>query len=137
MKFSDPYFLPVIMEELKKTVQILVDMGKKVYLVLDSPTGPELDPKNLYIRSFTSSISSGVRKMKVSDFLKRDQAIRDEIQAIAKETGAEVIDPIPWLSEDGYCISSNQDGPIRCDDSHLRPGFVRKYVIYLDKTILY
>ena len=74
--------------------------------------------------------------MKVPDFMNRNQAIRKEIFAIREQTGAEVIDPIPWLSEDGYCISSNQDGPIRCDDSHLRPGFVRKYVTYLDKTIL-
>lgn len=135
LKLSEPGALSIVMNELKKTVQILVNMGKEVYVVLDTPTGSELHPKNLYIRNFTSSMSSGVRRMKVGDFLKRDRAIRDQLQTIAKETGANIIDPIPYLSEGGYVLSSNEDGPIRCDESHLRPGFVRNKVIYLDETV--
>jgi hypothetical protein len=135
LRLSDPTALNIVMQELKKTIQNLRDNGKRVYIVLDSPTGVELHPQNFYIRSFTSSMSSGVRRMKVSDFLQRDQAIRDELQAIAKETGATVIDPIPYLSQGGIVLSSNEGGPIRCDESHLRPEFVRKNVTYLDETV--
>jgi len=135
ISFRDADFLPTIMHELKNTVKILKSMGKKVYLLLDTPTGAELDPKNLSIRGYTSSNTSGVRRMRVNDFLNRDQAIRQELLAIANEAGAEVIDPIPFLSDGEYIISSNEDGPIRCDDSHLRPGFVRDHVKYLDRTV--
>lgn len=135
LSLSDPSSLDVVMWELEKNVRILQEMGKKVYLLLDIPTGSELDPKNLYVRSFISPISSGVRRLKVADFLQIDKPFRDKLLAISQSTGATIIDPIPFLSENNFCTAVNEDGPIRCDDSHLRPGYVREHVKYLDITV--
>ena len=135
LSLSDPSSLEVVMWELEKNVRILQEMGKKVYLLLNIPTGFELDPKNLYVRGFISPISPGVRRLKVADFLQIDKPLRDKLLAISQSTGATIIDPIPFLSENIFCIAVNEDGPIRCDDSHLRPGYVREHVKYLDATV--
>jgi peptidoglycan/LPS O-acetylase OafA/YrhL len=135
LSLSDPSSLEVIMKELEKNVRILQEMGKKVYLLVDIPTGSELDPKNLYVRGFISPISSGVRRLKVADFLQIDKPFGDKLLAISQSTGATIIDPIPFLSENNFCIAVNEDGPIRCDDSHLRPSYVREHVKYLDATV--
>ena len=135
LSLSDPSSLEVVMWELEKNVRILQEMGKKVYLLLNIPTGFELDPKNLYVRGFISPISPGVRRLKVADFLQIDKPFRDKLLAISQSTGATIIDPIPFLSENIFCIAVKEDGPIRCDDSHLRPGYVREHVKYLDATV--
>jgi peptidoglycan/LPS O-acetylase OafA/YrhL len=135
LSLSDPSSLEVVMWELEKNVRILQEMGKTVYLLLNIPTGFELDPKNLYVRGFISPISSGVRRLKVADFLQIDKPFRDKLLAISQSTGAIIIDPIPSLSENNFCTAVNADGPIRCDDSHLRPSYVREHVKYLDATV--
>jgi hypothetical protein len=46
-----------------------------------------------------------------------------------------VIDPVPFLSRAGVFIATDDDGPIRYDDMHLRAAFVRDNVTYLDATV--
>ena len=48
------------------------------------------------------------------------------------------MDPLDYLSdESGECISADYEGfPIRYDEGHLRPGYVRDQVKYLDFTVL-
>jgi len=58
------------------------------------------------------------------------------IASVAKQNGAEVIDPMDYLCTNGVCIAEDMDGiPIRYDDGHLRPGYVRDHVKYLDFTV--
>ncbi len=59
----------------------------------------------------------------------------DELAAVAKANGADVIDPVPFLARDGICISTDDDGPIRYDNMHIRPEFARDHVTYLDATV--
>jgi len=60
---------------------------------------------------------------------------RSILTQISSENGATVIDPIPYMSTNGYCISEDENGAIRFDDRHLRPQYTREKIGFLD-TIL-
>jgi hypothetical protein len=61
--------------------------------------------------------------------------IVSRLRAIAKATGARVIDPIDYLCGE-YCPVMTSDGlPIYRDEGHLNPSFVRTNVRYLASNI--
>ena len=69
-------------------------------------------------------------------FLKEHGSLLAEIAAVARKNGAEVIDPLDYLCTNGICIAEDEKGvPIRFDDGHLCPGYVRDHVKYLDQTV--
>jgi peptidoglycan/LPS O-acetylase OafA/YrhL len=137
LKLSDPNSLEIVMGKLKEEVKAIHDRGKKVYIILDIPTGDELSPRNLCLRSFASSSTNLKNSLRIDDFLKADNKIRQKLIEISKETGAQVIDPLPYLSQGNECITTNEDGPIRCDDSHLRPQFMNKHGVWIDQTVVH
>jgi hypothetical protein len=111
--------------------------GRRVYLVLNIPTGLELDPKGFYPRNFIGKIDPKKKILTKENFLKENGAVLDEIASIARRAGAEVIDPMDYLCTNGICIAEDEKGvPIRFDEGHLRPGYVREHVKYLDRTIV-
>ena len=109
--------------------------GRDVFVVLSIPNGMELDPKSFLVRSFSGNVLIRAKKLTIGDYLNKNGDIERDVAKIARESGACVIDPLPYLSDNGVCVGANSDGPIRYDDSHLRPGYVREYVKYLDQTL--
>jgi peptidoglycan/LPS O-acetylase OafA/YrhL len=124
-----------VMEKLKEEVYSIRKSGKKVYIILDIPTGAELQPENTFLRSYYSRDTTKANRITVIAFLQNDKLYRDKLIEIAKKTDSEFIDPLPFLSKENICISTNQDGPIRCDNSHLRPGFVKDHAVWIDETV--
>jgi hypothetical protein len=57
---------------------------------------------------------------------------RNLIAKISKENGAVIIDPIEFFIQNKHIKTSDENGPIRYDDRHLRPEWVKKNVTYLD-----
>ena len=107
---------------------------KTVYLIIDNPFGHAFDPKNHFSGTrFTGFVDNGQRFQK----LDQDQAdLRDLMLEIAARSGAQVIDLVDFLCEDGQCRTTVDDmRPIYMDDSHLRPFFIREYVDILDVTV--
>jgi hypothetical protein len=124
------------LDELDALLGTLVKQGKKVFLVLSIPTGSELDPKGIYPRNFMGFQESRERILTKETFLKKNGELLSEIASIGRQNGAEVIDPIDYLCTNGICIAEDELGiPIRFDDGHLRPGYVRERVKYLDGTV--
>jgi hypothetical protein len=123
------------LQELGSMIRGLVDQGKHVTLVLNIPTGPELDPKNMITRTFTGNYLQEKKVLSKQAFLQTHGEILETIAKTARSNGAEVIDPMDYLCKDGICIAEDENGPIRFDDGHLRPGFVRDHVFYLDRTL--
>ena len=117
----------------------MVASGKKVTVVLAVPSGEQLDPSHMYPRSSRSFLAGRAATAAVL-FEKRFYGsygpLLDELAAATQNAGADVIDPKKWLVADGICISEDEDGPIRHDSSHLRAGYVRKKVRYLDATVV-
>jgi hypothetical protein len=124
------------MGELDTLIKNIVKHGKKVFLVLNIPTGSELDPKKMYPRNFIGSMDSRKKVLTKESFLKEHGSLLAEIAAVARKNGAEVIDPLDYLCTNGICIAEDEKGvPIRFDDGHLCPGYVRDHVKYLDQTV--
>ena len=116
-----------------------VRSGKRVYLVLSIPMGPEMNPKNLVRRSL-SSFGFRVEKggLMKSDLLARRnfKNVHQRLLDIASRSGAIALDPLDYLCSEGVCPSVMEDGePIYKDNAHIRPSFARMQVRFLDVTI--
>ena len=122
--------------QLGELIKNLVLKGKKVTVVLSVPHGPKVDPRSWVKRSFY-----GVKEIRSKDklassvFLENYGDLIKSIARVSEENGAEIIDPMASLTKDGYCIGENDEGTIRSDATHLRSGFVREHISYLDSTV--
>jgi hypothetical protein len=116
-------------DQLGKEIRELVGKNKKVYVVLTIPTGEELDPSKM-------AHARNHKHLYKDEFIKQNYTIINSIKSVAAANGAEVIDPLDYLCQNGVCIAEDENGvPIRFDEGHLRPGYVRDHVKYLDHTI--
>jgi hypothetical protein len=122
------------LEKLDSLIADLVTQGKKVTLVAAVPVGKYLDPKNMCQRRFNGGYSKKPRAFTREEFLKENPIIKDII-AIGKRNNVEVIDPLDTLCITGVCVAEDGYGPIHYDEGHLRPGYVREHVKYLDGTV--
>ena len=126
-------------EAIKHFDKLLAEVQKKekeVSVVLSVPSGDALDPKRRCTRSFLGGYKISKKKLSRAEFLNENGALLGDIAAIAKKNGAQVIDPMDYLCTNGVCIAEDENGiPIRFDDGHLRPGYVREHVKYLDETV--
>jgi hypothetical protein len=108
---------------------------RKVYLVLDNPRDPGLDP---YMRISGNRIGS-FRIAPAPDSFPVDTVelrIHRELDAMARRIGITPLDPRPTLCSDTKCVVSFPDGaPIYKDDHHLRSGFVKRYAGFMDTPL--
>ena len=118
-----------------KMISGLVAQGKKVAVVLNIPVGRELEPKRLYCRHFFSPSEDKGLVLTKEQFLKEYGPLLDQIAAVARASGASVINPAEDLCKDGICIVEDENGPIHYDFGHLRSSFVRDKIKYLDATM--
>ncbi len=113
-------------------------MGKRVFIVLPSPTGRVFSPLRMIERSPTD-FSFRIREPYVSaaEFISTISPIVDRLKTIAVRTGARVIDPIAELCDRERCPLTTADGlPMYRDSSHLSPLYVRDHVRYLDDIFM-
>ena len=119
---------------LKILIQKLIKKNKVVYLVLGIPSGNEFSKTGdgYKDRKILLFISGGLASPFVPKalVLKRLKYSNDQLIALAKETGAKLIDPINSLCSTDRCPTSGHK-----DQGHLRASFVRKYVDYIDETL--
>lgn len=108
--------------------------GKRVFLLLDNPRGPDFDPRSYFSGTRTSALS--VRRAPSTVPLDRRQAeLRAKLRTIAEHAGAELIDPMETLCRENFCFAFEAGSPIYKDDNHLRPYFVRKNAGFLDRSL--
>jgi peptidoglycan/LPS O-acetylase OafA/YrhL len=123
------------LDSLSDFLRELADGGRRVYLVLGMPVGPEFDPRLMVERGFgTFSVhADGLPRADVDGEL---GGIDDLLRATAQAAGATVIDPREHLCDASICPAVDAAGePIYKDASHLRPRYVREHVTYLDATL--
>ena len=125
-----------VIQKLGRNIRTLVDKHKNVTLVLDVPSSYFLDPKIMYPRTFKGTYAINKNIVTKENFLHENRGLLAEIALTARKNGAEVIDPLDYLCTNGICIAEDENGiPIRFDEGHLRPGYVRDHVKYLDHTV--
>jgi len=131
---SEPDGKEMSLNNLDQSISTLAK-EKKVFVLLCSPTGKKVDPKNYIQRKFIGDglIKSG--DMTISEWISTVGSLNESLRNIAIKNKAIVIDPSVTLVKNGVCIRELEGVPIRYDDGHLCPSFVREYVKYLDETV--
>jgi len=103
--------------------------------VLGANGEKRLDPRKLIERGFISSRCKAPPVITSKEYLKNNHEFNKVITEASKKSGADVIDPLDQLSPGGVWIVADKKGPIRVDEGHLRPSYVRDHVKYLDGTV--
>jgi peptidoglycan/LPS O-acetylase OafA/YrhL len=126
-------------EELAKAIADLRGAGKNVFVVLNIPTGGEVDPHRWLVAKKTAGFSHSLpstRDYDASFYLERYAKFRDLFGPIVAAAGAEVIEPIRTLCHaDRRCEINSPSGPIYWDDSHLSVGFARERASWIDAVM--
>ncbi len=124
------------LQDLAATITALRKLGRQVFVILPIPRGEAFDPANLVHRSildFGFFVRRYVDRTNVDDNTKPIDA---RLLQIAKTAGARTIDPVDSICPKTDCRTLAEDGmPVYTDDSHLRPGFVREHISFLDPII--
>jgi peptidoglycan/LPS O-acetylase OafA/YrhL len=129
----------IALESLESFMQQMAYSGRRVSLVLCVPYGLKLSPIEYLRRSFSGATLRKIDPTSAAEFLNANgyAELCGELTQKAANAWAEVIDPMDTLTHDGWCDYVDEQGiPIRYDHAHLRPGFVRTHVRYLDHTML-
>jgi peptidoglycan/LPS O-acetylase OafA/YrhL len=125
--------------ELDKYIKILKSADKNVILILQIPTGDELDPRDSVKRTlgdFPHMLKRRNKFVSVGELDEKYGHIKNSIIEVAKSNAIEFIDPMNYLCNSISCPSFDQDeSPIYKDAAHLSPYFVRKNATFIDKTI--
>jgi peptidoglycan/LPS O-acetylase OafA/YrhL len=138
LAFPAPAVQDLAFASFERSVSALRKLGKRVFIVLQPPSGHVYDPRNMYEGSRFDSIRplAVIPDLDIARFRKESDLPRTRLQAIAQATGAVIIDPIVTLCPNNVCAVLDKDGvPIYTDPLHMRPSYVRKAITYLDQTV--
>jgi len=117
-------------------ISALRTAGKKVFLILPSPSETQFDPRRMIVRAWTDmNFRINALGMARSEAMDEMQPIASELRRVAQSTGSIAIDPIATLCGE-VCPAMTADGvPIYKDGSHLNPEYVRSHVDFLDDAM--
>jgi hypothetical protein len=122
---------------LKQRIRAYVASGRRVYIVLDIPSGQKFDPRSFVFRAgIFQKMDPVVQQLTNSQFTKSTGQIMAQIRRLGEEARATIIDPIDYLcTEVGCRIVSAASEPIYRDAWHLRPSYVRDHADFMDQTV--
>ncbi len=109
--------------------------SKKVYFVLDNPSGGPFEPRNFFAGSRLTTLTARpfAETTPLDD---RQAALRDRLARLAANTGATIIDPVAALCPGNQCRAFTPDGrPIYKDDHHYRASYARQHMDFIDVTL--
>ena len=116
-------------------VSQLVKAGKRVFVILETPTGAAYEPE----RMLPTGWSRLVGEPKISEDPKRKTQVEmnagfsKKIREVAEMAGAQVINPMDYLCDKEVCPIFT-DGHVRYfDNNHLRASFVREHATFIDQ----
>lgn len=113
--------------------------GRKVYLILPSPTHGKFDPQSIVSRTMTGySIDPESQDGVSTETLKINRkTIATRLREIAARTGAETLDPFDDICGTGpRCSVFFADGkPKFADTMHLRADFVKDHITVFDAVV--
>jgi len=112
--------------------------GKRLYLILQPPSGSVFDPRSMYQGSRFGSIHplARIEGLDLNDYFSAHATARARLTAIAQRTGAILIEPSDFLCKAHFCPALDDSGaPLYTDSIHMRPAYSRRAAVYLDQTV--
>lgn len=116
-----------------------ISKAKPVYLILNTPSGEELSPRNMFDGSRLSTITvKPIDKVSFDfeRFRNRYQEINRILRDVAARGGARIIDPVSHLCPGERCAVFDEFGkPLYIDESHLTRSHAAQSAGYIDATL--
>lgn len=131
-----PEGMKVAFAQLDSELKALKAAHKKVYLLLDTPSGMQFDP-HVYVTSLgrLKRIDSSQleQRVKIDSF---QQEVRTQMVALAARNHVSTIDPESRLCTNEGCIRITENGvPVYKEFSHLNPDWLLNNADYIDSAI--
>jgi peptidoglycan/LPS O-acetylase OafA/YrhL len=126
------------LDGLKQLIKELVKEGKRVYIVLQMPIGASFDPIQMVRRTILPpGFTVDIGTPSYAEVFRAVGPIASKLVQVARDGGANVIDPMKSLCDEVTCPAVSSSGePMYHDDHHLRPSYVRENLHFLDGTVL-
>jgi hypothetical protein len=122
-----------VLTEFGAMVRRLRDAGKQVFVLLTGPTDAAFDPRFLVSRFSGQRLDAPVL---VAPWRQQVGPVLDRISATATSAGAVVLDPVPFVCDDGVCAVAGPGGePTHADRGHMRPWYVIQRATFLDQVL--
>lgn len=126
------------LRKLDSYIRELKAMDKQVFLILNIPTGKQLDPKYIIKRepsTFPAVFTIRNEGVLRSDLESRYGQAQNDLASVATAAGATVIRPMDYLCT-VTCPGLDADNePLYKDLAHLRPSYVRNKAGFIDITL--
>lgn len=126
------------LNKLGRYIKEIRALNKRVFLVLNIPTGGQLDPKYMAKRDLKafprvlSIRSGGIPRV---DLETAYGQVQSDLARVAIDAGAAVINPMNSLCATN-CAGIDADGePMYKDAGHLRPSYVQRHADFIDVTL--
>jgi hypothetical protein len=121
----------------------LVRSGRRVYIVLSSPTSPRFMPTSripaavrLGLRA-PAAIALSAGAVDLADFKAFVSPVTRALEQVAAATGAQLLDPAESLCDAGRCPVASSDGrAYYCDSHHARTFYARTRASFIDAPLL-
>jgi hypothetical protein len=117
----------------------LAGPNKRIFIILNIPSGDELSPKNM----FTGSRFGTLIPKKIEDlafdterFVSKYHVVHNRLINIAHNTGAIVVNPMDFLCHNKMCPVFDSDGnPLYKDSNHITASYAEKSASFIDETL--
>lgn len=126
------------LENVRRMVTEFVKEGKRVYLLLQLPVDPGFAPMQMVERTVLSpGFRINARPAARAVLERTFDPFVSKLLGIAHDTGANVIDPMNYVCDSTRCSPLTPTGePMYHDTWHLRAGYIRDHIQYMDITVL-
>lgn len=138
LAFPAPAAMDAAYQSLQQAMAALRARGKQVVLLLQPPSGPAYDPRHMYTGSRFGRIEPRphIADVALDQYVADHAKSRQRLLDIAARTGAQVIDPGPYLCRANVCPVRDAGGqPLYTDPIHMRPAYAKRAASYLAPTI--
>ena len=114
----------------------LVGAGKRVFVLLETPTSNTYDPETLMPTGWRRLLTRpkmppSPTRANMEKFVGK---ISEKVQRVAEAAGAQVIKPLDYLCDSEFCPIADKDGHLMYFNyGHLRRSYVRDQATYIDQ----
>ncbi len=116
-----------------------IAQSRRVYIVLNMPSGPELAPASMFTGSRLGEITPkpmDALRFDMTAFQGRMRDIDAALRSVARNSGATVIDPVASLCPNQQCPVLDDHGtPLYLDSNHLTRAYASRSARYIDVTL--
>jgi peptidoglycan/LPS O-acetylase OafA/YrhL len=132
-----------LLNEYTQLLRAWVNSGRRVFLILPSPTSPQFEPAALVparlrlgLQTTPAPYRTAPRSIDSTAYERFVAPLRGRLLALAAASGASVLEPRDSLCTAALCPAVGSDGePLYIDSNHLRAAYARAHASFLDVTL--